>query len=794
MLKSHPDKTLKDHLLSVANNCKNILLPKTFGKMLISKEALVDLCFYTGLFHDVGKATKYFQKYILNPDKTTSELKNHANLSAILAFVFINKNLKSFDIKNKDVEKLVAYMVYNAIKRHHGYLHDFSSELPFELDKNLLLQIDALDVDGLNEIFDSIVDNLKVKIEIKSLIDELKNINLEEITGDYRFDFFDLEGYKSFTDEERIQLYLIQNLIYGTLILSDRKDVILSETPQIGDEVNFTKIENYRAQKFANVKKTPIMEIRSKGYKETMDYLEKRFDKNTYLYSLTLPTGLGKTILSLAIATKFEELLGVSTFRTVITIPFTSIIDQTFDVYKDIVATDKSNVLLKHHHRAVFDYKQDEKIYKYNESELLLETWHSEVVVTTFVQLLETIFSNDKQNLMKLPSIVNSIIVMDEVQTITYDLWKLINKTFKVLGEVFNTYFVLCTATQPLIFLPEKEIKEITYNNDYYFKYFNRTYMKPLLNNEVSVDEFQTDIMNYLEEHPDDDVIVIVNTKKMALELFKYFAEVLDENNDVFYLSTLITPYERKKIIDLIKNKTDKRKVIISTQLVEAGVDISVNAVFREIAPMDALIQSAGRANRNGEFDKLSPVFIYIINKNFSDTKKIYSIDLIQKTLNILKEYDIIYEINYRDLVVKYFNELYPKAMERDNKYLNAILNFDFNEVGKFELIKNIRTESIFVLLNQEAKDLFAYYIDFMSDDKLNDFEKNEKFATIKSRFFDYVINIQIPFDKPEISFDSEKVYGFYVADLDKTEFYKYSEDNFRMNTGYQNETSLLLF
>lgn len=105
-----------------------------------------------------------------------------------------------------------------------------------------------------------------------------------------------------------------------------------------------------------------------------------------------------------------------------------------------------------------------------------------------------------------------------------------------------------------------------------------------------------------------------------------------------------------------------------------------------------------------------------------------------------------------------------------------------------------MRTESIFVLLNQEAKDLFNYYVDFMSDDKLNDFEKNEKFAKIKSKFFDYVINVQIPVGKPEIGFDSEKIFGFYVAEPDKTEFYNYCEDNFRMNTGYHNETSLLLF
>jgi len=801
MLKSHPDKLLEDHLLNVANNCRYTLLSKKFGNLLVNKDVLLDLCFYVGLFHDVGKATTYFQEYIQNPDKTTTELKNHSHISALLAFIFIYKNLDSFDVANELIKNLLPYLVYNAIRRHHSYLHDFDSELPFDIEKNIFQQIEALDLNSLEKIFENINNKLKIKIFFKDLILELQKVKSNSntniwvyLTSDFSFNFFRLEKFKQLSENDRIQIYLIQNLIYGTLILSDRKDVILNDTPQISENVNFNKIQEYRKNKFYSSNNNEIINFRSKCYDDTINFIENNFQNNNYIYSLTLPTGLGKTILSLALATKFKELLGEKNYKTIISIPFTSIIDQSYEVYKEIVGTDNSNILLKHHYRSDFKYKIDENKYKYNEIELLLETWHSEIIVTTFVQLLETIFSNDKQKLMKLPSIINSIIILDEVQTIQYNLWKLINKTFQIIGQTFNTYFILCTATQPLIFLPDKEIKEITKNNDSYFKFFNRTCILPKLKNSVSINEFQELVYKYIIDNPNDDILIIVNTKKLALTLFKYFAEIVDQKDDVFYLSTLITPYERKRIIEYIKNYRKKRKVIISTQLVEAGVDISVNVVFREIAPIDALIQSAGRANRNGEFDKISPVFIYEIEENKSFTRKIYSIDLIQKTYNILKHYDIIYETDYKELGSKYFSELYNKATELQNNYFNYMLEFKFNEVGKFELIKDFKTESIYVYINEEAKELFNKYVELMRNEKLNNFEKKEEFSKIKSRFYDYVVQVQIPISKSEINFDSEKILEFYIADLEKTRFYHYSADNYRLNTGYEDEVSLLVY
>jgi len=139
------------------------------------------------------------------------------------------------------------------------------------------------------------------------------------------------------------------------------------------------------------------------------------------------------------------------------------------------LATNDTNVLLKNHHLTEPTYKQNDEERSPDKSQSVIETWQSEVVVTTFVQLLDSIFSNDKSLLMKLPNLANSIIILDEIQTVSYEHWQLIKNTFEVLGEMYHCYFILMSATQPLIFLPEKEIIEIVPNYEEYFKFFNRT-------------------------------------------------------------------------------------------------------------------------------------------------------------------------------------------------------------------------------------------------------------------------------------------------------------------------------
>ena len=196
---------------------------------------------------------------------------------------------------------------------------------------------------------------------------------------------------------------------------------------------------------------------------------------------------------------------------------------------------------------------------------------------------------------MKLPNLANSIVILDEIQTIPYKYWQLIKNSFEVIGKSYNCYFILMSATQPLIFIPKEEIIEIVPNYEQYFGcLFNRTKLFNRLQNSISLNDFTNDVNEYLIENPKKDILVILNTKKHSKKCFELLRGAIDfDKNDIYYLSTMITPYERKKIIALVKTKSKKRKIIVSTQLVEAGVDLSVDTVFRAIAPIDSIIQAA---------------------------------------------------------------------------------------------------------------------------------------------------------------------------------------------------------
>jgi CRISPR-associated endonuclease/helicase Cas3 len=483
-----------------------------------------------------------------------------------------------------------------------------------------------------------------------------------------------------------------------------------------------------------------------------------------------------------------KDLLKPEDYKIIITIPFTSIIDQNFLVYHDILVNPDSEALLKHHHLAEPIYKKDEDELEYNKSQFLVETWHSQIIVTTFVQLIESFFTNEKSRLLKLPNISNSIIIMDEIQTIEYKYWELINNAFRIISRLYNCYFVLMTATQPLIFSPEDEIKEIVPDYKKYFKLFNRTKIINKSHKEISLDSYAELINKYIKKNPTKDILVILNTKKACRNVFeKVKIGISRDNTEIYYLTSLITPHERKIIINRIKDKKiSKQKVIISTQIVEAGVDISVVTIFREIAPFDAIIQSAGRANRYYEKIKVSEVFLHKITDNLKGTETVYGSELIIKTENILKNISQITENKYLKLIEKYFKEVKLQADNIKSTELETLCMLNFGDLGEFKFIDERRCDSIFIQLNQNAKEIWDEYVRIYSDDKTDKFKRKEKFSKIKSKFYDFVINVPIPFGKKDIQFDGEKEYGFYISYLDNpSRFYNYSEDDFSRNTGY---------
>ncbi len=787
---SHPGKNLVNHLEEVALSCKNIIQERAWlANSPVSKEIIQDIGYICGAFHDLGKSTIFFQHYLLSENHEKIGPKNHALISSI----FVREIVKLF-LKNSSIDSFTKNLLINfaftTVRRHHGKLKDIEDEASLEEKKEELSKIaDSIYIDETQSIIDYFLSKLKLEYNINTFIDFIKSENyVKEI-----YDFYDDEircgdYQQDITLSQKIQFFYIHQILYSSLLFSDKSDVILDTKENIQNTSPKDIVENFRIRMGFHKPNSKLAEYKNMAYENSLAELGKVYRANQHIYSITLPTGLGKTLLSFAVALKFKE-LNTDLKRLVIAIPFTSIIDQNFDVYLDIVQTNDSNIILKHHHQADPVYKLNDEDLEPNVSQFLIETWQSEIIVTTFVQLLNSIFSNDKGKLMKLPNLANSVVILDEIQTISYEHWALINRVFQELGKLLNCYFILMSATQPLIFNPKNEIVEIIPDYKSYFKLFDRTRLINRSATPIRFSNFIDDVFDYIIENPKKDILLIHNTKAISIRVFEALKQTIDtEEVDIYYMSTSITPFERKHIIKILKSKNlGKQRIVVTTQLIEAGVDISVDTVFRELAPIDAIIQAAGRANRYNEKNEISEVFIYEIEESRKGTSKVYGTDLILKSKNVLNQIDTISENNYLKLIEAYFEEVKIHSENRINSNLTYIEELKFESLGQFSLIEDRFTESVFVQLNQDALQVWNQFSQIYKNPDLNIFQKRLEFAKIKSFFYDFVVNVPVPFGSIEIAFDSPKDLGFRLVRLGiQSDFYSYSENDYLQNIGYK--------
>ena len=790
-LLSHPDKLLYNHLLEVAEIATSTIEGKYLNFILDSNtevninEFVSELIYLSGAFHDIGKATCYFQTYIRNPEKEHDKRKSHALLSALFVYFVTTQYCISKNIKN-ELTQLLSVFAFSAVKRHHGKLENLIAEVLIDEDSQSLLkdQVNSIDETKIAEIIDKLLKDFSYQTKWSDFKEFILNDSYDNVFDDFSFDF--LQGnYQNFKHKDKIELFYIHQLIYSSLLYADKNDVILSRQQSHLNQSNvIQKIADYRVYKNFDKPIKEIDKLKNEAFYASVLNLETVFDKTNHIYSVTLPTGLGKTITAFNLADKLRKLAGFQKSKIIVNIPFTSIIDQNFEVYEEILRSKSTDVILKHHHLSEPVYKINENISDYYQSKFLIETWQSDIVVTTFVQLLETLFSVDKAKLMKFAHLSNCVILLDEIQTIPYEFWGTIREAFKVIGETFNIYFILISATQPLIFTPNKDIVELIPNYKKYFDFFNRT--KLFIEGKISIEAFKSKVCNYIKDNPQHDVLIILNTKNAALETFESVCEEINtESLDIYFLTTLITPSERKEIIKRIKTKSSRQKIVVSTQLVEAGVDISVNTVFRQLSPIDSIIQAAGRANRYNEKENISEVYVYDIEEYRKSSNFVYGNDLLIKTENVLKNYREIEEKNYIRLIEDYFVEVRKQSDNTSQPLLNAIKNLDFGKVD-FELIENRKTESVFIQLNENAKDIWKEYLKICSTPNLKPWERDELFSKIKTNFYDYVINVPIPKGKDTIEFDSEKTNHFYLSEFNNpSSSYNYSSTDFSKNKGY---------
>lgn len=334
------------------------------------------------------------------------------------------------------------------------------------------------------------------------------------------------------------------------------------------------------------------------------------------IFRLTVPTGGGKTLASLAFA--LEHAVKNHKDRIIYVIPYTSIIEQNAQVFREILGED--NVLENH---CNVDYESSEE---FKPMQLASENWDKPVVVTTNVQFFESLFANKSSKCRKLHNIANSVVILDEAQMLPMDYLKPCTAMLQELVDGYRTSIVLCTATQPTLdafFRENALIKELCPRMEEQFQFFQRVNYQNL--GKIRWD----DLLEKLKR--ENNALCIVNTKKAAQMIYKEI-----DGEGIYHLSTSMYPKHRKRVLKEIRErlKNNEKCIVISTSLVEAGVDLDFVRVYRQIAGLDSMIQAAGRCNREGK-RKLSESMVYIfdLEESYPVQSQRQQMDVIQRNL-----------------------------------------------------------------------------------------------------------------------------------------------------------------
>ena len=741
-LMSHPNKKLENHLKNVADFSYDV-----FNFLEIeNKELFSNISFLIGLTHDFAKSTSFFQTYL--SDHTKKENTQHSFLSAIFTYYVVKNYL---DKNNINFESNLSIISYIVVLAHHGNLKDITKLDDYNEkkinSKMVLKQIEDLKSsdDNLSKFYDDF------EIDFFRFFDEFDEIS-EEITDELLI--FSFEG--------NIDNYFYILLFYSSLLDADKFDA--SESKRInrenipGDIVDIFKKNNLRDSK-DNINKT-----REEAYQEVNGNI-LNMDLNERILSIELPTGIGKTFTGVSAALKLKERINNELNfnpRIIYSLPFLTIVDQNSDTISSILnesSLNGSNFLLNHNHLSDMNYKSNDlENYDISNSKILIEGWNSEIIVTTFIQFFYSIISNKNKSLRKFHNITNSIILLDEIQSLPYKYWKIINLFFKKLAYEYNCWIILMTATQPYIF-KENEIKSLVDNVDYYFNKFDRVNYNFNLDSQ-NFEDFKKEFVDKISNDSKNDYLVVLNTINSSKELYEFIKDYysvmdydiyLDDCNGIcyigddiqlIYLSNNIIPKHRLEKINAIK-ESNRQSIVISTQLIEAGVDIDVDIIYRDLAPLDSLVQTAGRCNRSGNKEKGIVNVISLKNENGkSYSSFIYDSLLLNKTKEVLTSLNQISEKEFNLAAAKNYFKLIYNSGTQDDYLIKIIENLRFPEIpSNFKLIEeDIQKVDVFVVINSEAKLLFEKYNDIINNYK--GFDRKNEFLKIKNKFYKYVISV----------------------------------------------------
>ena len=623
-------QSVKSHLTGTAE-----LAAKFAGKFGKS-----DWGYCCGMLHDIGKYSIAFQDRLLGKN---SQRVDHSTAGAQLCLA-----------QKGTMYWLAAF----CIAGHHAGIPDYGSSAN---GKSLL---------GRNQ--KQIPDYQAYQNEIE--IPQLKNTPFDP---DKTTNFF-------------FSLSVFVRMLYSCLVDADFLDTeqFMNNGNTVRDsgenmEILSRKLENYISVWLSNPNFNTVNGRRTEILKHCLECGKARKG----LFRLTVPTGGGKTVASLAFALRHAVHNHMD--RVIYAIPYTSIIEQNAQVFRDILGDQN---VLENHYNVEYDGSEELKL-----MQMAAENWDKPVVVTTNVQFFESLFGNKSSRCRKLHNIANSVIVLDEAQMLPNEYLK---PCIAMLEELISNYgvsIVLCTATQPALtdfFSEDHHIIELCPRIEEQFQFFRRTQYR---NIGIVTEESLIERLKGEEQ-----ALCIVNTKKKAQILYQKM-----KKEGVYHLSTTMYPKHRRRVLEQIRERLRRGEkcVVISTSLVEAGVDLDFCTVYRQLAGVDSMIQAAGRCNREGRRNpEESLVFIFQFEgkENVPGQRQ-----QIEASKYLLSEG---YELSSLETVEEYFRLLYQhKGENLDNKKIMEEFQngkYNFAKVGeKFHFIEE-NTKTVFIPKEVEAVQL----------------------------------------------------------------------------------------
>nr|WP_315122029.1 CRISPR-associated helicase Cas3' [uncultured Porphyromonas sp.] len=668
-------QTLPEHIEGVAHHCSLFLEEAGLPELAPLGRLLAQL-------HDAGKAQSAFQHYILGK---SAQKAPHSAAGALLATQLLPSLPKEHPLKRTRIAQLLAY----AISGHHRGLYDYG-----ELE-NKLKNIDTKDrckkVEGtLSELMSEVQNwakehGAKAEAYLRKLASRVEEEEQAQALIRLLFsclvdaDFLDTEA---FMDEERKGHRHEATSGYAPLeILRDR----------------LTKhMEGFSTEgKINQARRAFLNQCRAHGRTCPKGY-----------YSLFLPTGGGKTLSSMAWA--LETALKHEAKRIIYVIPYTSIITQTAGIFRVIFG--EENVLEHHSDISFSGGETSQEAERYERTRLLAENWDAPIIVTTNVQFFESLFSHKVSRSRKVHSIANSVVVFDEVQMFPTEFLHPMLRLLEDLRWIYGTQLLFCSATLPPFdkdhSSPFKKVNDFHQLSDAIqpivpedpelFKIFDRVIY------HLEEKEYTTkELAEELAQH--DSALCIVNSRRDASQLYRALLEMGKEAQDVIHLSrNMCSAHLKERIAEVrYRLKAGIPTLVISTQLIEAGVDIDLPIVYRAMSGLDSIVQAGGRCNREGKRPAPGEVYVF----SLSDGSRAFgAIAQGQNATRFLLDNDKEHTRPSMplELIEAYYDRYYTSIKSFDEKDIKEDLyseecedwEFDFEKASiKFKLIEDAGCE-----------------------------------------------------------------------------------------------------